>query len=217
MLSAGPCIRPADGRGRALVRSTRARTLAVALRTGFSTIGCRLFCDSSALAFHITAEFPSGPFLVGIEGRPPATRRSTGGVENRPIINCYGSLAPVVWNTNHHLTRAAFTLPVVSRKADVIDASITAAHSLGTQVRRIRAHAIAVTLALFHRNPLILEDTFDLQADRITIGVRDTMDSHGYELVIRRPDRVNARNGPRAIRGQIVVRSRRGCSGRSRG
>jgi hypothetical protein len=91
LLSAGPCIRPADGHGLALVQSTSAPALAVALRTGFSTIGRRLFCDSSALAFHITAEFPSGPFLVGIEGRLPATRRSTGGVENRLSVLFFGT------------------------------------------------------------------------------------------------------------------------------
>ena len=84
-------------------------------------------------------------------------------------INCFAPLCEGY--TNHHFTPASSTQPVVSRKADVIDTSVTAtaqAPSLGAHKRSVFTHTTTIGLAT---HQLILEDTRNDDGYRISIGV----------------------------------------------
>ena len=75
----------------------------------------------------------------------------------------------------------------------MIDTSVTVtARSLGTHKRSVATQTQTIGLAT---HQLILKDTGNDDAYRISIGVDNTLDSNGFKVLVRRPDRSYAGNG----------------------
>ncbi len=133
---------------------------------------------------------------VNSQTKTPVFRAHNRRVEFRAIINRRAIRSLVERDSDEHFTRAtAFIVTIISRKEDVVIATVASTRTLGADFGRRGTNPAAIwtrATRAFVTHGLILEDAVDSDRDSIPVRIRHTEYFNRDELVIRRPEHFGA-------------------------